>query len=105
MIAGVRGEGGLGMGAYTVRRAIRSSPASRSSVAATSAAGSPGHLVELDWELICGEPPQHRGEPVDRIVRGAREGAVSPFVRGFQRVRRIYLLARLHREHDAATVA
>jgi len=30
---------------------------------------------------------------------------VPPFVRGFQRVRRIYLLARLHREHDAATVA
>ena len=54
MIAGVRGEGGLGMGAYTVRRAIRSSPASRSSVAATSAAGSPGRIRQFtvaraDW--------------------------------------------------------
>src|SRR6267143_2023892 len=104
MIAGVSGDGGLGIGVLVSRSVMRSSAARRCRVAATSDAGSPGrmrqlmvtradwgsafeegpgHLVQLDRELVLGEAFQHRREPVDGIVGGAREGAVAALVGRF----------------------
>src|SRR5260370_5082152 len=40
----------------------------------------PGHLVQLDRELILCEALQHGGEPVDGVVPGPREGAVPALV-------------------------
>src|SRR5256712_8553899 len=42
---------------------------------------------------------------IDRVVGGPRQGAVTALVARLEQVRRVHLLARLHRERDRLAVA